>query len=138
MGSVVGGLLGGYITLIGVKQTIWGQREQESIKLIPQKLVNLHKLSKQIKEFTTLFSEGIHQIHEMGNEVGEREFLDTSEIIDEYFKCTNKIVDIFNGLMDKEYDFIDIGSGIDIEIYKDIKALFETLGEKLSSTMGDF
>ncbi|MFE4243878.1 hypothetical protein [Peribacillus butanolivorans] len=95
-------------------------------------------MSKQIKEFTTLFYEGNHQIHEISTEVGEREFLDTSEIIDEYFQCTNKIVDIFNGLMNKEYEFIDIGSGIDIEIYKDIKALFETLGEKLSSTMGDF
>lgn len=115
VGSVVGGLLGGYITLIGVNQTIRGQREQESIKLIPQKLIALHLLMKKMDHFRDEFRK--HAIR-----IG---FLNVSRMNIEFPEAYGSLIDFQeNQLSDLEYEFIEIVSQVDIEMYKEIKSLF--------------
>ncbi|KQU24972.1 hypothetical protein ASG65_16725 [Bacillus sp. Leaf13] len=126
VGSVVGGLLGGYITLIGVNQTIRGQREQESIKLIPQKLIALHLLMKKMDHFRDEFRK--HAIR-----IG---FLNVSRMNIEFPEAYGSLIDFQeNQLSDLEYEFIEIVSQVDIEMYKEIKSLFAEFQDELSAVL---
>ncbi|MGE7686751.1 hypothetical protein [Peribacillus simplex] len=128
MGSVVGGLLGGYITLIGVKQTIWGQREQESIKLIPQKLIAIHSLIKKLAQFRDKFSGDALRI----------EYYKTMSIpkmTSQFHEGFELLINFSFNLSDLEYEFIEIVSQVDIEMYKEIKSFFDEFEVNIWSTL---
>ncbi|MEP9409528.1 hypothetical protein ABKP09_24940 [Peribacillus frigoritolerans] len=128
VGSVVGGLLGGYITLIGVKQTIWGQREQESIKLIPQKLIAIHLLIKKLAQFHEKFSSDVLRIEYYKN-------FSIHKMKSEFHKGYDLLIGFHLNLSDLEYEFIEIVSQVDIEMYKEIKSFFDEFEENIFSTI---
>lgn len=121
-GSVVGGLLGGYITLLGVQRTIEGQREQESLKLIPQKIIGLHKLIKKIDNLESKFMSSTFRIRSICNK--DYSIEEIKKIIDDGF---GSLITFGAEIKNIEYEFIEIVSQIDIETYKDIKQFFDQL-----------
>ncbi|MFS0621790.1 hypothetical protein, partial [Priestia megaterium] len=52
--GILGGLIGGLITLEGVRRTVYAQMDIESLKLIPNKVVHLNKLKRNIKLLETI------------------------------------------------------------------------------------
>lgn len=133
--SIVGGVIGGIITLEGVKRTILAQKDQESLKLIPTKLVALHKLTMQKEEVIGSISEEIWNIcREFSNSLksnysikGIKNFVD---VFFELHKLKNYT------LQEKEYELIEVASQIDIEIYKEIVLLFEELRKEFTMPYG--
>jgi len=142
--SIAGGVIGGLITLEGVKRTILAQREitletfgeqrkQEALKLIPQKLVALHKLTRKKEEFIEDFSCEILNISSKIERFVEDSIEGDSSItiddntIKEFFKLYLGINKVELSIREKEYEFIEIVSQIDIEIYKKTKLVFDNL-----------
>ncbi|QLC85409.1 hypothetical protein [Priestia megaterium] len=149
--AILGGLVGGLITLEGVKRTILAQREitlegvkatieaqreQEALKLIPQKIVALHKLDRKVSDFFVEVSIKIGgwaielKVFEKDSSLSVSDkvkiFLTSYEEANEFYLYK---------LKDREYEFIEIVSQIDIDLYKIIKSSFDELEQKLNETL---
>ncbi|KXY61730.1 hypothetical protein [Bacillus cereus] len=130
--SIVGGMVGGLLTLLGVQQTIVGQREQEALKLVPGKIVSLHKLNRKLETLQdthyALFKEkSMNQIEEALLKIfnTDRETISTHEwysIVEEQAAIINLaregIWEIEEVVVKEEFKFIEIASTISIESYK--------------------
>ncbi|EJS14923.1 hypothetical protein IKS_01582 [Bacillus cereus VDM062] len=133
-GSVIGGLLGGYITLLGVRRTIDAQKEQEEFKLVPKKIVTLHKLLDSVKELRW-------KCHSEPNNISARLLAipyDDSEIYDTEPRYTGELKDVIDEiakfryeLINKEIEFIELTVEIDIEVYKKTRHIFQDVKKKL-------
>ncbi|MED3982210.1 hypothetical protein [Priestia megaterium] len=117
------------ITLEGVKATIEAQKEQEMLKLIPQRLIALHGLTKEIEQFNEKVTELTWiTSHDEGFE--EDKIGDLKASIKYMNEKIEKVIDFFEGLNDTEYRFIGIVSKIDIDIYKTVKIAFDRLKQE--------
>jgi hypothetical protein len=128
-GSVVGGLLGGYITLLGVQRTVWAQREQESVKLIPQKLIQIHSLDKKIRIFRLDFKTSLLRLNSIEQHKSKSKE-ELSRYINEGF---GDLILFRSELSNIELKFIEIVSYIDIDIYNQIKSIFDDFEVELDA-----
>lgn len=133
--AILGGLIGGLITLEGVKRTVYAQREIESQKLVPIKLLNLYKLKKELKFFEDIkvkvdkWERNLDYYAPHGNDDRSIDaFTQLFKIIRDYKKI-KKFAE--SSLEDKECLFIKISSEIDIELYYEIVQIFEELNTKI-------
>lgn len=125
-GSIIGGIAGGLLTLLGVRQTIEAQKEQEALKLIPLKLVNLHKLDIEFKKFHAEFKNEINNIfRDMDEGFHQTEEKDTRTTWKMAMKYRNRVGDYVKGLEEKEHALVEYASQIDIEVYKKLKEVFK-------------
>ncbi|NSL68456.1 hypothetical protein [Bacillus toyonensis] len=153
--SIVGSLVGGLLTLLGVRQTIQAQREQEALKLIPQKLVSIHKLEKASNKFEKDFLEKyrdsiemplgtirMNEMQVMSEQTSKSEEVDLTEIeisweaLNDLDKVQTNIVTLREWIVDKEYEFIELASEIDTDVYKRVKLLFKTIDGRLEDILG--
>ncbi|PAL12064.1 hypothetical protein [Peribacillus simplex] len=114
--------------MIGVKQTIWGQREQESIKLIPQKLIAIHLLIKKLVQFRDKFADEAVRIECYKN-------ISIPKMKSDFLQGYHLLSEFHSNLSDLEYEFIGIVSQVDIEMYKEVKSFFDDFEEYLWSTI---
>ena len=138
--SIVGGIVGGLLTLQGVKQTIYAQRKitletieeqrkQDALKLIPQKLVALHNLTTEIESFTS-------EVTKMTVLSSYSLFLKAIKLsgIEEYRdymnKKVNKIEEFYKNLNNKEYKLIEVVSQVDVDTYKTVKVVFKRIKQE--------
>ncbi|MFE4243191.1 hypothetical protein [Peribacillus butanolivorans] len=128
-GSIVGGLLGGYITLLGVQRTVWAQREQESVKLIPQKLIKIHSLDKEIRVFRLDFNTYLLKLNSIEQHKSKSKE-ELSRYINEGFL---DLIRFRSELSNRELKFIEIVSYIDIDIYNQIKSIFDDFEVELDA-----
>ncbi|MEH7169776.1 hypothetical protein V7088_25125 [Priestia megaterium] len=133
--AILGGLIGGLITLEGVKRTVYAQREIESQKLVPIKLLNLYKLKKELKFFEDIkvkvdeWEWNLDYYAPPSNDDrSENAFTQLFKMIRDYKKI-KKFAE--SSLEDKECLFIQMSSEIDIELYYEIVQLFEELNTKI-------
>ncbi|MGG3193939.1 hypothetical protein [Priestia aryabhattai] len=155
--AILGGVVGGLITLEGVKRTILAQREitlegvketieaQRSIeaqKLIPHKLVKLHELTRELKSLGEIrqkcgtWSWEIRNFSPKSNNY-------VSEVTEENFiNCVNYYGEIreltFHTLDDIEYKFVKIASEIDIDVYKEVKFIFGLLKDEFKNLIDSY
>ncbi|MDU9695562.1 hypothetical protein O0Q50_30635 [Priestia aryabhattai] len=145
--SIAGGVIGGLITLQGVKRTIYAQREItlegvkatisaqkdfESQKLIPQKLVKLHELDKKIVEFRSDFL-----VLRIMWKMLEQSKQPSQELVEEIKNYRAFLYELGKKVSIKEYEFVDISSQIDIDTYKKIKWVFDGIEEEIKVIAGN-
>jgi len=127
--GIIGGLIGGLVTLEGVRRTVYAQTDIESLKLIPQKLIYLHKLKKEMK-----FLENIKdKVSSWASEMSHFEDLNYDDESEEIGYHLISLLEEFEeirefsskSLEDEEYKFIEIVSEIDLNIYHRMRQLFE-------------
>jgi hypothetical protein len=134
--SIVGGVIGGLITLEGVKRTVFAQRDLEAEKLIPHKLVKLHELTNRIDEVADEFNDitSIMPFH-------LRKRVESFQGVDKSQKYMDEKIDryiaFYENLKNLEYEFIEIVSQIDINTYKAIKSVFKKFKEEYSPLAND-
>lgn len=129
--GIIGGLIGGLITLEGVRRTVYSQMDIESLKLMPNKLVHLHKLKKEMKalkdirDSLSMWKSSIGNANPLTYEDKSKEMghllLSALESFKEIKKFTLQPLD------EEEYRFIEIVSEIDLDIYYKMRQLFEEL-----------
>ncbi|MFE9076911.1 hypothetical protein [Bacillus mobilis] len=137
-GSVIGGLVGGLLTLAGVRQTINSQKEQEALKLIPLKLVNLHKLDMKFKGFNERFKKEIYNVlRDMSEEFDQTEEKDTSTTWKIAMKYRDRLRGYVKGLEEEEHGLIEYASQIDIEVYKKLKLVFEYIDNQFGEVYSE-
>lgn len=129
--GIIGGLIGGLVTLEGVRRTVYAQTDIESLKLVPQKLIHLHKLKKEMK-----FLENIRD--KVSFWESEMKCLENLDYGDESEEIGYQLISLLGefeeirrfsskSLEDEEYRFIEIVSEIDLNIYHKTRQLFEEL-----------
>ncbi|QDZ88697.1 hypothetical protein [Priestia megaterium] len=147
--SIAGGVIGGVITLEGVKRTILAQREItlegvketieaqrniESQKLIPHKLVKLHQLEDKIDNFSTsLFKIPIARDNLQNNKAKPRKEL--IELIKSEHDRLYKLHDI---IIKNEYEFIEVTSQVDIDTYKKLTSYIRELKLRLAKALHNY
>lgn len=147
--SIAGGVIGGVITLEGVKRTILAQREItlegvketieaqrsiESQKLIPHKLVKLHQLEDKIDNFSTsLFKIPIARDNLQNNKAKPRKEL--IELIKSEHDRLYKLHDI---IIKNEYEFIEVSSQVDIDTYKKLTSYIRELKLRLAKALHNY
>lgn len=133
-GSIVGGLLGGYITLLGVQRTVWAQREQESVKLIPQKLIKIHSLDKKIGTFRLNFEISLLKL----NSIEQHKSKSKEELVSYINEGFGNLFRFRSNLSSTEFEFIEIVSYIDIDIYNQIKSIFDDFEVELAIALENY
>lgn len=133
--GIIGGLVGGLITLEGVRRTVYAQIKVESLKLIPNKVVHLHKLKREIKSLEAIREE--FEAHRSDlNHYTDLDFTASSEDMAWHLI---KLVDPYKEVMtlasksfeDKEEELIKIVAEIDLKMYYKITQLFKELNTEL-------
>lgn len=137
-GSVIGGVAGGLLTLAGVRQTINAQKEQEALKLIPLKLVNLHKLDIEFKKFHEGFNNEVNSVFRgMSKEFDQTEEKSTSTTWKLAMKYRDRLGGYVKGLEEEEHELIEYASQIDIEVYKKLKEIFKYIDSEFLEVYGE-
>lgn len=142
--SIIGGLIGGLITLEGVRRTVYAQRDIESLKLIPNKIVHLNKLRRDIKLLKDTQKNIEFEKSELNYYTDLKCDLDSEEmglklvdIIPSYRKVLKLTSKPWNDIED---DFVKTVAEIDLEMYykvsqtfKELNTEFERLKEAVAS-----
>ncbi|PEL49577.1 hypothetical protein CN605_02265 [Bacillus toyonensis] len=126
-------LAGGILTVIGVQMTIVAQRKQESLKLVPSKILALHKLRKVNKEYRKSFENNvIKQLISHFDDLGIPILTEHSQ---GYVKnlpfISSKLNDYRMSLYEEEIKFVELASKVDIEVYEQVKSIFESIDKKM-------
>ncbi|OPA09926.1 hypothetical protein [Bacillus cereus] len=126
-------LAGGILTVIGVQMTIVAQRKQESLKLVPGKILALHKLRKATKKYRVNFkNDVIKQTNGYFKDLGVRYLNENNEIyIMNLPSISEKLNDYRMNLYEEEIEFVELASQIDIEVYEQVKVIFEDIDTKM-------
>lgn len=135
--SVGGGVIGGLITLEGVKRTVLAQKEQEEWKLIPQKLIYLHKLDIKENQFYDEYRGRFLRFGFQFSSAAEKSSLNRGERVSRFCKTYRELKEFMNTLQEKEIEFIEVVSQIDIELYREIRSIFKSLDEKVNQALRD-
>lgn len=129
--SIVGGLIGGLITLEGVRRTVYAQRDIESQKLIPNKIVHLNKLRRDIKLLEDTQKDIEFEKSELNYYADLKCDLDSEEmglklvnIIPSYRKVMELTSKPWNDIED---DFVKTVAEIDLEMYYKVSQTFKEL-----------
>ncbi|AUO12326.1 hypothetical protein [Priestia megaterium] len=134
--ALLGGLIAGLITMAGVTQTVRSNKELESRKLIPQKLVKLYELNRELE----FFQELKNQSKKWLDILETYNFNNTAEIVPEDFirciDCYGEMKEFtFEILSNKEYTFIKLASEVDIEVYNTINKTFADLRKSFENLL---
>lgn len=148
VGNVIGGLVGGFITLKGVQLTIKAQKEefelniavqkeQEAMKLIPNKIVALYELEKLCFDFSLTISDTQTKLVNIIDRLLEE---NPHGIFPEHTTLLDRLREEFSKLRTASferfrYECIASAAKIDIDTYKEIKELFDTF-EKETHILG--
>ncbi|WP_393960308.1 hypothetical protein [Priestia megaterium] len=139
--AILGGLVAGLITLAGVTRTIEAQRkitlegvkatveaqkQQEALKLIPQKLVALHNLTTEIESFNEEVKK-ITELHTYGLLLKNGKLPPVSDVLKGMNKKVDKVIVFFDNLNNVESKFIEVASKVDVDTYKTVKIVFDRL-----------
>ncbi|WP_180228802.1 hypothetical protein, partial [Bacillus cereus] len=126
------------LTLLGVRQTIEAQKEQEALKLIPLKLVNLHKLDIEFKKFHEGFNNEINNIfRDMSKEFDQTEEKNTNTTWKMAMKYRDRLGGYVKGLEEEEHELVEYASQIDIEVYKKLKEIFKYIDSEFLEVYGE-
>lgn len=137
--SIVGGLIGGLLTLEGVRRTVYAQKEIEAIKLIPNKLLHLYKLKKKdgffkdIREKVENWRWHLSYYPPPRNDDRSKEtYNQLFELIIDYKKLKEFVKRPYDS--EEEYKIIEISSEIDMDLYYRVVQIFDDL-DKLLKTL---
>lgn len=133
--GILGGLIGGLITLEGVRRTVYAQTEIESLKLVPKKVLHLYKLKrdivvlKKIKDNFSKWQRNMGSGQELNYDDESKEGEDLLiKLIPDYSMIREFI---YKDLDDTEYNFVEISSEIDLTIYHKIRQLFKEFNDEI-------
>lgn len=136
--ALLGGLVAGLITMAGVTQTVKSNKELESRKLIPIKLVKLYELNRELEFFQELKNQSEKWIDVLET----YNFNNTAQIVSEDFirclDCYQEMRELtFTTLSEKEYTFIKLASEVDIEVYNTINRTFTGFRKKFENLINE-
>ncbi|WP_454862271.1 hypothetical protein [Peribacillus frigoritolerans] len=135
-------LAGGILTVVGVQMTISAQHNQESQKLLPIKIVALHKLIKLFNDFSKesmdLFNLKITQdLDETLLNLKDNQKYNISNINEVLEITRSKFKKYMDSVSEKEFEFVEIASGIDIDTYAQVVFFFGEFNEHMNSLYFD-
>lgn len=97
IGAIVGGVISGALTLIGVKLTIGNMQKSEFKKLLPKQVTTLYMLLKQFRKIRYQITKAFEEINETGYDSGFHDIEimgllhEIDEELDEIFLQCNKV-----------------------------------------------
>jgi hypothetical protein len=109
--------------------TISAQHNQESQKLLPSKIVALHKLIKLFNDFSKesmdLFTLKItDELCDALENLEDNQIYDITNINEVLEITRSKFKRYMDSVSEKEFEFVEIASGIDIDSYTLVKDFF--------------
>lgn len=140
--GILGGLIGGLITLEGVRRTVYAQNDIESLKLIPNKVVNLHTLRREIKPLENLKEE----LEYIRSELNHYTNIDPKTEDEQMSKFLIEIIPSYKELAtiasksfeNDEEELVKIVAEIDLKMYYKVNQMFRELNaefEKLKEVI---
>ncbi|CAI8951498.1 hypothetical protein EMIT0210MI2_270006 [Priestia megaterium] len=140
--GILGGLIGGLITLEGVRRTVYAQNDIESLKLIPNKVVNLHTLRREIKPLENLKEE----LEYIRSELNHYTNIDPETADEQMSKFLIEIIPSYKELAtiasksfeNDEEELVKIVAEIDLKMYYQVNQMFRELNaefEKLKEVI---